>query len=226
MISVVIIEDNEVAAGLLREYIESDDICVSAVYSSGEDALERISQGGLPDVFMVDIGLPGISGVEVTRRIKDLYPDAEIIIQTIFEDTGTIIDAIKAGASGYILKASPRDETIRALREVVQGGSFLSGKIARKILVEFNAMETGAGQTDNLDAYSLTPREKEIIEELIRGSSYKEIAALIGISVHTVNNHIRKIYEKMRVHSRGEAVAKALDRRRNMTQDGASHDSD
>lgn len=210
MIYVAIIEDNPTAAVLLKEYIESPDIRVTAVYPSGEEALALIPGIPLPDILLVDIGLPGISGIEVTRRLKEQFPDLEILIQTVFEDTASIVAAIKAGASGYILKASSRDEIIRAVMEVRKGESFLSGKIARKILQEFKNRETGAaGETAHTD-YALTAREEEILRELIRGTSYKQIADHLDISIHTVNNHIRKIYEKMRVNSRGEAVAKAM----------------
>ncbi|MCE5251787.1 response regulator transcription factor [bacterium] len=211
MLYVVIIEDNKVAADLLREYIESEDVKVSALYTSGEDALKSIPSAPLPDVLLVDIGLPGISGIEVTRTLKKEFPGLEIIIQTVFEDTATIIDSIKAGASGYILKASSREEIIRALNEVKKGGSFLSGKVARKILHEFKDSEKSAATGNGLECYSLTTREEEILDNLVHGASYKEISSKLDISVHTVNNHIRKIYEKMRVHSRGEAVARAIE---------------
>ncbi len=210
MVCVAIIEDNPVAARLLREYIEISDVHVTAVYGSGEDALNEISTVPLPDVLLVDIGLPGISGIEVTRILKERHPDIEIIIQTVFEDSSIIVEAIRAGASGYILKASSREDIVGAILAVKKGEAFLSGKIARKILREFKHPETD--DTDGAaSVYELTVREEEILHELIRGSAYKEIAFRLGISIHTVNNHIRKIYEKMRVHSRGEAVARALD---------------
>jgi DNA-binding NarL/FixJ family response regulator len=210
MIFAAIIEDNPLAAELIREYIEGPEIRVNAIYRSGEEALEEIPQIPLPDILLVDIGLPGISGIEATRRLKDKFPDVEILIQTVFEDTASIIAAIKAGASGYILKASSRDEMIRAIMEVRRGGSFLSGRIARKILQEFKSLNDSKPVNVDLASYSLTAREEEILRELIRGAAYKEIANRFEISIHTVNNHIRKIYEKMRVNSRGEAVAKAM----------------
>jgi len=209
VIYVTIVEDNPVAANLIREYIENPDIRVGAVYCSGEEALEAIPASPLPDLVLVDIGLPGMSGIEVTRKLKDMYPDLEIMIQTVFEDTSTIVSAIKAGASGYILKASTRDDITRAIMEVKKGGSFLSGKIARKIFQEFQSSGSAAASTP-IESFPLTMREEEILRELIRGSTYKEIASRLDISVHTVNNHIRRIYEKLRVTSRGEAVARAI----------------
>lgn len=208
MFCVSIVEDNQVAADLLKEYIEGSDVRITALYRSGEEALESIPSMPLPDVLLVDIGLPGLSGIEVTRSLKRQYPGLEIIIQTIFEDTNTIVEAIKAGASGYILKATSREDIVKAIIAVKNGESFLSGKIARKILQEFKSASLGHQTTAAF--YELTEREEEILNELIRGSAYKEIANSFGISIHTVNNHIRKIYEKMRVHSRGEAVARAI----------------
>ena len=210
MVFIAIIEDNPVAADLLKEYIENGEIKVAAMYGSGEEALEAIPALPLPEVLLVDIGLPGMSGIKVTHLLKERFPELEILIQTVFEDTNTIVEAIKAGASGYILKASSREEIIQAVYAVKKGDSFLSGKIARKILQEFKSIEEKKTASDSQNTYSLTAREKEILNELIRGASYKEIASDLNISIHTVNNHIRKIYEKMRVHSRGEAVARAL----------------
>lgn len=208
MLYVAIVEDNPITAGILREYVEGEELRVTAVYSSGEDALKMIPAHPLPDVILMDIGLPGISGIEVTRRLKGLYPGLEIVIQTVFEDSKNIMEAIRAGASGYILKASSREDIINALWEVKKGGSFLTGKIARKVLQEFHEPEKlreGA-----VKCFELTEREEEILKELIKGSSYKDISDSLSLSIHTVNNHIRKIYEKMRVSSRGEAVARAI----------------
>ncbi len=201
---IVIVEDDPTAAGLLLEYLEDGENRVEAVYTSGEDAVDGIAKAAaLPDVVLMDIKLPGMSGIETTRLLKAGHPALEIVIQTIFEDSRTIVDAIKAGASGYILKGSSRDELLAALDETVRGGSFLSGRVARQVLKEFRA----PGIPEQED-FGLSGREEEILSELIRGASYKEIADRLSLSVHTVNNHIRKIYEKMQVHSRGEAAAK------------------
>ncbi|MRR34717.1 response regulator transcription factor [bacterium] len=202
--NIVIVEDDMTAAGLLLEYLEDEDNRVMAVYPSGEDALQGLMDPAcLPDVVLMDVKLPGISGIETTRALKNRYPDLEIVVQTVFEDSRTIIDAIRAGASGYILKGTSKDELLSALSEVRKGGSFLSGRVARQVLREFH----DPGVTDGND-FGLSGREEEILGELVRGASYKEIADSLSISVHTVNNHIRKIYEKMQVHSRGEAAAK------------------
>jgi len=216
MLHIVIVEDNATAGRLLKDYLESEDLRVTAVYNSGEDALAAIPALPLPDVILMDIGLPNISGIEVTRRLKESYPQIEIVMQTVFEDCTNIMEAIKAGASGYILKASSREEIINALLEAKKGGSFLTGKVARKVLREFQdhgpevpSVSAGSKPADT-GRFGLSDREEEILKGLIHGDPYKKIADDLFISVHTVNNHIRKIYEKMRVNSRGEAVAKAI----------------
>jgi DNA-binding NarL/FixJ family response regulator len=202
--NIVIVEDDPTAADLLMEYLEGGENHVMALYTSGEDAVEGLPDGvDLPDVVLMDIKLPGMSGIETTKVLKDRHPGLEIVVQTIFEDSRTIMEAIKAGASGYILKGCSKNELLTALNETVTGGSFLTGRVARLVLKEFQ--EPGpVGEND----YGLSAREEEILDELVRGASYKEMADRLGISVHTVNNHIRKIYEKMQVHSRGEAMAK------------------
>lgn len=218
MLHVAIVEDNATAGHLLKEYLESEDLCVTAIYKSGEEALAAIPTLPLPDVILMDIGLPNISGIEVTRRLKESYPKLEIVMQTVFEDCTNIMEAIKAGASGYILKASSREEIISALVEAKKGGSFLTGKVARKVLREFQLPDNENNTTSLLNraadtaGFGLSEREEEILKALIKGDSYKKIADQLFISVHTVNNHIRKIYEKMQVRSRGEAVAKAITR--------------
>ena len=211
--NIAIVEDNPISASLLKEYIENGDTTVEATYISAEEAIQNISEQNMPDVMLIDIGLPGISGIELTRILKNKFPGLEIIIQTIFEESDTIIEAIKAGASGYILKASMKEEIKNAIFEVTKGGSFLTGKVAKKILQEFKTEETRKSGTTGNQEYRLTQREEEILNELIRGASYKEIAWSLCISTFTVNNHLRKIYEKMQVHSRGEAVAKALNQK-------------
>ncbi len=209
--TIAIVEDDPLAAGILKEYLEGGDMHVIAVYGSGEEALERIALLPLPDIVLMDIGLPGMSGIEAMSALKDRYPDIHVVVQTIFEDADTIMKAIRAGASGYILKASTREEILDALREVRSGGSPLSGKIAKKILDECRREEP-LGSSGRRRKFDLTPRESSILESLIGGESCKCIAADLCISIHTVNNHLRNIYEKMRVNSRSEAVARAIGR--------------
>lgn len=198
---VVIIEHDPAAVQLLRGYLQDEEFEITGIFFSGEEALEGISgSGGLPDIVLMDIELPGISGIDATRCIKEQHPDLEIVVQTEIDDGRTILEAIKAGASGCLLKGFSREDLRASLREVRTGGSFLSGRVARMVLKEF--------QESRCRRFGLTDREEEILQELAKGDSYKKIADRLGLSVHTVNNHIRRIYEKMQVHSRGEAVAK------------------
>jgi len=215
LLNICIVEDDPLAADLLREYIEGDDMRVVCHYSSAEDAMSSIPNLPLPDVILMDVGLPGVSGIEATEDLKSRFPDLEIIMLTTFEDTETIVRSIKAGASGYLLKASRAGDIRNAITQICRGGSTLSGSVARKLLQEFRhptqGRDTGVDRIasdDSLD--SLTARERHILDLLISGGSYKAIAADLDISVHTVNNHIRHIYKKMHVQSRSEAVAKSL----------------
>ncbi len=209
MLYIAIVEDEPVIGNYLKKLLEGRGAGVT-LYASGEEVLEKM-QPPLPDAVLMDINLSGISGIETTLLLKQRYPELEIVVQTILEDTATILEAIKAGASGYLLKASPAEEIISALEEVKRGGSFLTGKVARKMLGEFQKEETRQLQKkEPMPVFSLTTREEEILQELIQGASYKEISVKLSISHHTVNNHIRKIYEKLRVNSKAEAVAKAI----------------
>ncbi len=211
MIFVTLVEDDPVAADLLKDYLNGEELKIIGHYTSAEAALARIPGLPLPDIVLMDIGLPGISGIEATKRLKALFPDIDIVMMTTFEDSKSILGAIKAGASGYLLKASSSSEIRDALQEIHRGGSFLSGRIARKVLDEFRSDLAGQdAPAGNHQVAQLSTREQEILDRLVKGDSYKIIADACNISVHTVNNHIRKIYEKMQVHSRAEAVAKAM----------------
>jgi DNA-binding NarL/FixJ family response regulator len=214
MLRIVIVEDDPVAASLLSDYVPCEDIAVDAVYGSGEEALERLRSLPLPDVILLDVNLPGISGIETAARVKESWPSVEIVMQTIFEDADTILAAIRSGASGYLLKASSSEEFRRAIREAKSGGSPLSGRVAKRVLESFRQVpEPGPASGAAVgprERFALTEREEEILDSLIAGASYKEIAFELGISTHTVNSHLRKVYEKLRVNSRSEAVAVAL----------------
>ena len=211
MIFVTLIEDNPVAADLLKEYLSGEELKITSHYDSAEEALAKIPSLPLPDLVLMDIGLPGLSGIETTRRLKQQFPELEIVMLTTFEDSRSVVDAIKAGASGYLLKASSQAQIRDALLEIKRGGSFLSGRIARKVLEEFRAgFFSPNEQHEMIGINSLTAREQETLDKLVAGASYKAIAREFNISVHTVNNHIRRIYEKMQVSSRAEAVARAM----------------
>ena len=155
-----------------------------------------------PDVMLVDINLPGQSGIECVRQLKIQSPCTQFIMVTVYADAERIFEALSAGASGYLLKQTPREELINSIRQVHQGGSPISGSIARKVVQFFQKPSSGAPKLDGLSA-----REHEVLELLSRGFLYKEIADKLGISYETVTTYGRRIYEKLHVHSRAQAVA-------------------
>ncbi len=221
--NIAIVEDEPLMGRLLKESIESKEMHVD-LYASGVEVLEYMDEDALPDIILMDINIPDISGIELTYILKDRFPKVEIIVQTVIEDTETIVKAIKAGASGYLLKASLSEDVMNAIDIVRQGGSFLTGKIAKKVLLEFQQKPMFTGHKDehaheeiiNKPVVSigfemdLSKKEEEILQELIKGASSRDIAEKFGTSFHTVNTHIRRIYQKMQVNSRGELLAKAI----------------
>jgi DNA-binding NarL/FixJ family response regulator len=158
-----------------------------------------------PDVVLMDIQMPEADGIQGVKTINELFPNIKVIMQTVFEDDDKIFDAIRFGAAGYILKKAEPQKIIDAINEVVAGGSPMTPSIATKVLGYFRKKEV-----DNSELYRLSEREKEILVLLVDGKSYKMIADALSISYHTVNSHIKKIYEKLQVHSVGEAVSKAI----------------
>jgi DNA-binding NarL/FixJ family response regulator len=155
----------------------------------------------------MDINLPGMNGVECVRLLKQKLPDTQVIMLTVYEDTENIFNALAAGATGYLLKRTSSAELLAAIKEVVEGGSPMTAHIARKVVQSFQKPVPAPSPTEEL-----TPREKEVLDYLAQGFLYKEIADKIGISYETVRTHIRRIYEKLQVRTRTQAVAKALGR--------------
>lgn len=202
-IGVSIIEDDGPTRQILADWIRSADgfRCVSE-HSCAETALAQLPKEN-PDVVMVDINLPGISGVECVRRLKPLMPNTQFVILTVYEDANHIFSALAAGATGYLLKQTPRDDLLAALRDVHAGGSPMSSSIARQVVKSFH-------QTRPFTQHpvELSPRERQVLDLLASGYLYKEIAEALGISVPTVNTYIRRVYEKLHVHSRSQAVAR------------------
>lgn len=212
-IKVVIVEDNdEIRDGLAYLINSSQGFVCLAKYSNGEDFLKDFLQEKknknyvLPDVILMDINLPGISGIDCIRKIKETKNSIQIMMLTIYEDYDTIYKSLKAGATGYILKKTATTELLNAIKDIYNGGSPMSSQIARKVVLSFQEQKTSK-ETQNL-----TPREQEILNYLAMGYRYKEIAALLFISVETVRTHIRNIYEKLHVNSRTEAILKAYPR--------------
>jgi DNA-binding NarL/FixJ family response regulator len=200
---VSIVEDDPSIRQILTEWINrAEGFRCHSVHDSAESALAKLPQEQ-PRIVLVDINLPGQSGIECVRRLKPVMPETQFMMLTVYEDTAHIFDALKAGASGYLLKRTPREELIAALRQVQEGGSPMTSFIARKVVQSF--YQTPAGR---IEAEGLSPRESEVLELLARGYFYKEITEALGISMSTVNTHVRRVYEKLHVHSRAQAVAK------------------
>ena len=204
-ITVSIVEDDarvrESLAGLISRAPGFQ--CISH-YPTGEDALAEIPKKK-PEVVLMDINLPGMSGIECVRKLKAVEPSCQIVMLTVYENTEQIFKALSNGASGYLLKATPPEELLSAIQDVHRGGSPMTSHIARKVVQSFQQSPTSAKATENL-----SPREQEVLELLAKGFLYKEIADQLHISFETVHTYIRRIYEKLQVRSRTEAVAKFL----------------
>lgn len=202
-ISVMIVEDDRSVRTILEAWIKEEEAftCLG-VFPDVESAIPQITREK-PDVAIVDINLPGLSGVECVRRAKLLTPNTQFVMLTVYEDSGHIFDALSAGATGYLIKTTSREALVAALLEVHGGGSPMSGNIARKVVQSLHQKKPAAAPAEDL-----SKRENEVLALLAQGYLYKEIADTLGIGVETVNTYIRRIYEKLHVHSRAQAVAR------------------
>ena len=206
--NVWLVEDNEpYRTAALRVVSRVEGVRAAHGFKSCEAALKAITDVNLPDVVLLDVGLPGMSGIEGIPRFKERAPAAQIIVLTVFDDAEKVFRAICAGADGYLLKSSSFDGIRDALAETRRGGAPMNGRIAKMVLQALP--KNSAAQPD----YGLTPREREILEALVRGFTKKEIADQLGVSFHTVDFHQRSIYLKLHVNNRTGAVAKALKER-------------
>ncbi|MFZ2865668.1 MAG: response regulator transcription factor [Ignavibacteriaceae bacterium] len=203
---VIIIEDNELLRDSLKEAInKSSSIRCENTFNSGEAALDFIGKEELvPDIILLDIGLPGLSGIELIPELRKLSPTSKIIIITIHDEDENIFKAICAGASGYLLKDLSSDKIIESISEVLNGGAPMNSHIAKKVLNMFRDHNIKS------DGYDLSDREKEILSLLVEGLSKKQIGEKIFLSHHTVDSHLRNIYAKLEVHSRSSAISKAI----------------
>jgi DNA-binding NarL/FixJ family response regulator len=205
MIRVGIIEDNNTLRQSLANLIDDTEgmHCVSSL-SNLLNVVSELAKAK-PDILLMDIGLPNISGIEGVRTVKDNFNNIEVLMFTVFEDENKIFEAIKAGASGYILKKSSPEEIIEAIRTLYYGGAPMTASIARKVIASFQD-----NSATPKEEFQLTTRENEILHSLIDGLSYKKLAEKYFISISTIRTHIRHIYEKLHVNSKAEAVAKIL----------------
>jgi DNA-binding NarL/FixJ family response regulator len=207
MITVSLVEDHKNTrhslAALLKNAPDVD--CVS-IHPTGEDALREIPFHK-PRVVLMDINLPGMSGIECVEQLKEKLPGTEILMLTAYEDTDRIFASLKAGASGYLLKSAPTEEIVTAIRDITQGDAPMSASIARKVVRYFHNLQAADSGIE-----TLTLREHEILRLLSKGYHYKEIASQLGISTGTVRTHLHIIYRKLQVQSRTEAVVKYLNR--------------
>ncbi|MCG3157609.1 MAG: Response regulator protein VraR [bacterium] len=204
-INVAIVEDiDDIRNGLAYLINGSEGFRCVAKCSSAEAALEELADQEA-DVVLMDIELPGMSGIECIRRLKSDFPELQIMMLTIYEDDDKIFDSLMAGASGYILKKTQPARLLEAIQDLHHGGSPMSSQIARRVVQIFQQMRTPAKEMEHLSR-----REQEILSYLAKGFLYKEIATTLGISIETVRTHLHKIYEKLHVHNRTEAVLKYL----------------
>ena len=204
-IKIVIIEDQrEVRNGLAMLINGTAGFHCSGSFRSMEEALRQIGNP-LPDVILTDIGLPGMSGIEGTRILKARHPEVPIVALTVYDDEEEIFNALCAGASGYLLKDTQPARLLESLKEVIGGGAPMSPEVARRVITLFREVRPPERASHNL-----TPAEIELLKLLVEGHNYKTAAAELGISINTVSFHLRNIYEKLQVHSKTEAVAKAL----------------
>ncbi len=207
--SIWLIEDNSAYRRTVGRLIDRlAGFRCARLFTNCEDALAVIIEGGAPpDIILLDVGLPGMSGLEGIRHFKERAPAAHIIVLTVFDDREKIFNAICAGASGYLLKTATEERIGEALREVLNGGAPMTASIAQKVLERFSQLAVPRGE------YGLTTREREILELMVEGLIKKEIADRLSLSYHTVDTHLRNIYSKLQVHNRSEAVGKAVKER-------------
>lgn len=207
MIRVSIVEDNNtIREGLAALIRGTDDYSCVGAYNDCESFLDELKTKK-SDVVLMDIRLPGISGIEGVKRAKKIDPDINILMLTIYEESNVVFEALCAGACGYLVKKTPPSRLLEAVKDAYEGGSPMSSHIARQIITIF---QQNANLTETNEKFDLSGREKEVLLLLAEGNNYQEIADTLYISVDTVRHHIRNIYKKLHVHSQSEAVAKAI----------------
>lgn len=199
----IVDDDKEMRASLATLVRSTPSLQMAGSYGNAELALEGIPKL-LPDVVLMDINLPGMKGYECVRRLKAIVPAVQFLMLTVYEDSDSLFNSLKAGASGYLLKRTNSAQLLQAIRDVQDGGSPMTPQLARRVVQFFSQHEGDA------DVSRLSPGEREFLQLLAKGYAYKEIADHMGISTHTVRYYVRTVYEKLHVHSRTEAVVKFL----------------
>jgi DNA-binding NarL/FixJ family response regulator len=201
--SIAIIEDDEKVRHYLAEQIQMQiDVNELRVFADAESALKELTAEPV-EIALFDINLPGMNGIDCIQRLKMLHPRMQMMVLTVYDNQDNIFNALKAGATSYLLKSTPPEKVIEAIEEVYKGGSPISSQIARKVIEAFAVKEK-----TNEYFQELSRREQEILEQLSKGFRYKEIAEKLFVSIETVRTHIRNIYEKLQVNSRAEALKK------------------
>lgn len=203
-VNIWMVEDNSRYRKSMAAVINNTEgmICTE-VFSNCEDALASMEDEVLPDVILLDIGLPGMSGIKGIQQFKNFSEDIHIVILTIYEDNDTVFDALCEGASGYLLKDSSQEKIVESIREVLSGGAPLNMRIAQKVLQLFSKIKPKRSD------YGLTDREKEILHYIVSGDTKQQIADTLFLSFHTVNTHIKNIYKKLEVNTKAAVVSKA-----------------
>jgi len=205
---IALCEDNESFRESLTQFIEdTPGFSVTASLQSAQEIISAIREN-LPDLILMDVDLPGMTGIQATSLIKSHFPEVQVLILTVYEDEEKIFNAILAGANGYLLKKTPPSRIIEAIKEIREGGASMSSSIVRKVLSYF---QQNSQQRPN--EYTLSQRELTILKCLVNGDSYKMIADNCDISIGTVRSHINNIYKKLHINSKSEAVAKAIKER-------------
>ena len=204
-IKVAIVDDDEGIRGSLSALIKrASGLKLTGEFANGETALREIPKN-LPDVVLMDINLPGMKGYDCVRLLKGAHPAVQFLMLTVYEDSDSLFNSLRAGASGYLLKRTASARLLEAIRDVYDGGSPMTPQLARRV-VQFFARPGG----EDSPVSKLTPGEKEFLDQLAKGYAYKEIADRMNISIDTVRSYVRTVYEKLHVHSRTEAVVKYL----------------
>ena len=212
-ITVSLVEDDPgVRANLAKMIDGTPGFHCQAAYGDGPSALKNIP-AHRPDVVLMDINLPGMLGTECVRRLKSVAPDLPVLMLTVYDDSEQIFQSLRAGATGYLLKRTPKDKLLEAIQEIINGGAPMSRQIARRVVQYFHqASQLGHPTNPAPEVAALTDREGQVLALLAKGHAYKEIADLLNISFETVRTYVRTIYDKLHVHSRTEATLKYLGR--------------